>query len=298
MTSFHSLSHSKQSTPFAQKILRKINDEQVSPRPRWIFLLRNRALWIFAFFAVLLASVATAAAMFALLHADWQYALITHRSLIDFLTDSLPFLWFGILILFSGIGYVQIHTTDYGYRYSFAISLVGIVIAVLGLGTILFMSGIGQIVEEGANYQIPWYESVLYKKQSWWNSPAQGFLFGTITSQNQTSFYLTDSFGKQWMIDFSEVPFREQVNIRPGTVVRMVGIPSNMASARAQFHACFIMPWHDGVYKTIDPPSSVTRFAHYVPIPHNISETISPSVRNKKCRGIRSYKLLRTLDTP
>lgn len=173
-------------TPFAKKVLRKIDDEHIAVRPRWIFLLRNRLLWAFAFLAVLVASVATAAMLFVLIHMDWQHALITHRTWIGFLRDSLPFMWIGILILFSGIGYAHIRTTAYGYRYPLVLSLIGIAVAVCGLGIIFFMSGFGQIIEENAHEYLPWYESVLYEKQSWLNGPNEELLLGAVTLQDNT----------------------------------------------------------------------------------------------------------------
>lgn len=172
-------------TPFAKKVLRKIDDEHIVVRPRWVFLLRNRLLWAFAFLAVLVASVATAALLFVLVHMDWQHALITHKTWVDFLMDSLPFMWMGILILFSGIGYAHIRTTAYGYRYPLVLSLMGIVVAVCGLGVIFFMSGFGQVIEENAHEYVPWYESVLYEKQSWLNSPDDGLLLDAVAMERK-----------------------------------------------------------------------------------------------------------------
>ncbi len=183
-------SHSNMETSFAKKVLRKIDDEHIVPRPRWIFLLRNRLLWAFAFLAVLVASVATAAVLFVLVHMDWQHALITHKTWMGFLMDALPFMWFGILVLFSAIGYAHIRITSYGYRYPLIFSIIGIIVAVCGLGIVFFMSGLGRVLEENAHTYLPWYESVLYEKQSWLDNQYDGLLLDAIAME-----YKTDSLG-------------------------------------------------------------------------------------------------------
>ncbi len=292
-------SHSNKKTPFAKKVLQKINDKHIVSRPRWVFSLRNRILWIMAFVAVLIASVATSAILFALVHADWQYALVTHTTWQSFLIDSLPFMWMAIFILFSGMGYVYIRITSYGYRYTFILPIIGIIIGVCVFGVIFFISGFGQVVEEGTHIYLPWYKSALYKKQSWWSSPAEGFLFGTIITKSTTSFSLMDSFGKKWTVDYSQVPMNEDTDIQIGKIVGLVGIPYNKSLLQyGTFYTCFVIKWDEAIYKKNVTDMVITSPASQNPKISSVGERISQLARISKCRSIRSYKLLRTLDTP
>ena len=273
----------------AERVLTKISREHMTPRPRWRYVFRNRALWIAAVLALGIAALSSAAILFILANAGWRYAPATHGNTFALLLAVLPSVWLVALILFIVAGYWNIRHTARGYRYPLPLVVAMVVLFSVLSGAVLFTAGFGQEVEEGIGAYVPFYHPFLGQERSWWLDTSHGLLMGRIVtlSPDFSSFTLQTSSGVLWHINTSDLRSADITILARGGTVRVVGVP-RAATSTTPFHACFVFPWEiRGSFFT--PPIPLVA----LPPP---SEIISRGERSKLCKGVRPYKPLRALE--
>ena len=280
-----------ESSGLAKRVLTKIEYEHLTPSPRWKHFLHNGIFWSAVILATIIAAFAATAAIFVFTNTGWEYATITHNSVLAFLLASLPWLWLMILAFFVFAGYWNIRHTRYGYRYRLPLVVIGLVFVVLLVGSALFAAGFGQTVEEGIGSYMPFYRPFLNEEQSWWSRADHGLLIGTITSVSPdfSSFTLRTKSGKIWFIDASDLRTHDITILARGGMVRIVGVAYTATSTRP-FHACFVLPWQ--IYGKFPEPLNAPLAA----LTASTSEIISHNERSEVCRGIHPYRSLRALD--
>lgn len=277
--------------PIVKRVLERIEDEHVVPRPRWEFIFQNYFFWGLGALAVVLGAFAFSAIVFDIENMDWSLAAVTHGNVWLFLLDAAPFLWIGTLFLFIIVGYLNVRHTRYGYRYSLPAIAVGAVLSSVALGGTLYAFGLGEVVDDLPG-KLPFHQPILEAQKEWWQMPTKGLLGGTVASvtPNISSFSLKDSKGVTWQIDASDLRTPDLVAVARGGKVRVVGILSSTTTP--SFHGCFVLPWEAprGVaMKRGKAPSPLAAIA-------STSER-SPSVpRSESCKGLGPYKQLRQLD--
>jgi len=295
---------------FATRVLDRIEQERVRPRPRWEFTLKNYFFWSLGALAVILGALAFATALFKVTAVDWRLSPITHASFWSFLIEVMPFLWIGALALFVLIGYRNIRWTNHGYRYSLAVITLGAVLSSLTVGTGLFLFGMGSVVDEAIGDHPPFYRPAGALERSWWLAPEQGFLIGSIITQTPdgASFILRDFSGQLWTVDEIEIGAPDRATVARGGVVRVVGLPVSLnqgtggageteaapMATSSEFHACFVFPWTGrggpvGGSPSLLPLNGVASTSGGL----GVHATTTP---NGTCSGVRSYQQLRALD--
>ncbi len=276
--------------PFAKRVLARIDEENLTPRPRWEFVFKNCVFWGLGGIAVVLGAFAFSAMLFEFENVDWRLALVTHRSLFAFFLDAAPFLWIGALALFLLIGYLNVRRTNHGYRYSLVLIAAGAVLTSLSLGAALYATGLGGLVEEGVGAYAPFHRPILVAERSWWLAPDKGLLAGYVVSAapGAVSFVLRDFSGALWHVDGNDLRASDLAAAARGGLVRVIGVPTNATSTT--FHACFVLSWKfRGDWGGTPPLFPLAVIA-------STSERISSTARSEVCRGIRPYTQLRLLD--
>lgn len=283
--------HMQKNDPLAKRVLSRITEERLAPRPRWEFLFKNYLFWGLGALAVLLGALASSAMIFEIENVDWRLAPVTHTSFFSFFLDAAPLLWVGVLALFLFLGYANVRRTNHGYRYSLATIALGAILTSLALGSALYLTGFGSVVEEVAGDYPPFHSPILVREHSWWLSPESGLLGGRVVSvaPGISSFELLDFNGTSWRIDGSDLRTSDLATVARGGVVRVVGVPTTATSSA--FHACFVLPWefHGGFGKS-PLPFPLAFIA-------STSERSSTFARSESCKGIRPYQQLRDIDT-
>lgn len=273
----------------AKRVLGRISDEHLMPRPRWKFLLRNYISWGLGVFAILLGALAFSATLFEVQNADWRLFPAMHMGLISFFFATAPFFWVLALALFIFVGYIYIRRTAHGYRYPLTVIAVGAVLLAFLLGNGLYAMGLGGEVEEAIGDHPPFYRPILVEEHSWWLASQKGLLGGEVESVSPgvTSFVLRDFAGRVWNIDTSDLRNRDLVVVARGGIVRVIGVPATSTSSI--FHACFVFPWITaGVPQDepLSPPLAV------------IASTSgkSAATQSSACKDIRPYDQLRQVE--
>jgi hypothetical protein len=70
------------SEDLAHKVLDRIDEEHVVPRPKWQFTIKDRLFWVFWILSVLLGSLLAATLVFVLVNSGWEYRVVTHQNFV------------------------------------------------------------------------------------------------------------------------------------------------------------------------------------------------------------------------
>lgn len=231
---------------FSKNILQTLEQRQIAPRPRWIFLARQATLVAGFIFSVLIGGLSVSVILLALTDLDWDTAprmMQVHPG--PFLITYLPFLWIVFLILFGAAAYYEMRNTKTGYRYRAATILGASFLASLAVGGILHGLGMGQLAERRFSDAIPFYQGLEARKMSLWMRPGDGMLAGRIVSGSaSTTFVLEDFSGKQWTIDAEGAIQHGSASDNSSVQVRVIGSVVHPG----EFRATEIFPWaHHGM---------------------------------------------------
>jgi hypothetical protein len=280
----------KEEEHLARRVIDRIVDEHLTPRPRWEFLFKNYLFWGLGALAVAFGALAASATLFEVTNVDWRLSVATHPDFLTFFLAAAPFFWVIALALFIFIGYVNIRFTNHGYRYSLAVLALGAVLTSLALGCAIYATGFSGEVEEIIGDHPPFYRPIIATERSWWLAPEKGLIGGQVvqTASSSVSFVLRDFNGRVWNIDGSDLRAPDLAAVRRGGTVRIVGVP--VAATSSAFHACFVFSWemHGGPWNGSPPPPPAALAS--------TSRESAATMFSEICKGIRPYQQLRNVD--
>ena len=230
-----------------------MKDQNLKPIPKWRFTLKGMALWFTLFVSVILGGLAFSVILFSTQQLGFD--LITHmaHSKIEFLLGLLPFLWIVLLIVFLILGMISIKNSKKGYKFSPSrLLIINTAFSIL-LGTLFFIGGGAQWLENAFAVKVELYESIHEKKINMWSMPENGYLSGTIESVNEKTLSLIDFNNKRWTIDYQQAHIPPVVLLEDGEVIKLRGKMSSIDN----FHAEEIRPW--GGNKRFEKRRKVTK---------------------------------------
>lgn len=281
----------------SEKIIERIEQENVVPKPRWQFSLANQFFWAVWAMSLLFAAAAAGAMMFALANSGWEFRAVTHDGFFSYLFDVLPVFWISALIVFVLIAYENMKRTKLGYRYPVRL-IVGVGLAgALLAGTLFYASGWGENVEQNVGRHIPLYRPALQAQSKIWVNPTRGLLGGEVTQADAryTTFTIRTFDGGVWLIDGDELGAQERdAFLDDSRVIRIIGYPSSATTTMQPpiFHACMIFPWEvKGAPKQRKEPT-FSVFTPGVRIEGKEAVTIPLDQRITTCKGFRPYDTL------
>lgn len=212
------------------EVLEKITAGNVRPTSKWYFTVRHAALWTPGLLVTVLGSFAVAGILFGAVHAGWEYRSLTRFTLVEFLIEVVPLVWIFSFVLFGILIIRSLRLTSHGYRYKSGIIMVISLAVSVVLGSALF--ALDMMVKQNALIRFTTERS----QRMIWTSPGEGRLAGVIDTDDGF-ILLTDTTGKQWILDTSEL--LDDVLLTEGSSVRVVG----EIIGEESFRACFIVPW-------------------------------------------------------
>lgn len=278
----------------ANKILQRIDEEQIKPVPGWKFSAKNGLFWTSWIVSVLVGSVAVSAGIFVMANAGWQYYEATHENLVTFFVESLPYLWILVLGGFIFFGYENFRHTKRGYQFRFVSILILSIGTSMAAGSVLYFVGVGQIFDQHVAAGIPFHQPVVEYQQELWERPEKGLLAGEVKniSEDYNWFTLSTFKGEEWTVYTSELSEPDFNTLSEFSQVRVIGLIDSDNTSN-ELVACIIFPWE--VYGA--PPSGDSSRRDY-PTHYTIGCTtpdceIKPiEERNTKCKDVRPYSKL------
>lgn len=279
-----------------EKIIERIEQEHVVPKPRWQFSLANQFFWALWALSLVFAASAAAAMIFALANSGWEFRSVTHDSAFSYLIDVLPVFWIAALIVFILIAYENMKRTKLGYRYPVRL-IVGLgLFASLVAGAALFVSGWGEGVERGVGKHIPLYKPALESQKRIWLNPSKGLLGGEVTQADAryTTFTVRTFDGDVWLINGDDLGSHERGFLFQKGVIRIVGFPATATTTMEPpvFHACMIFPWEVRGKRMYGDTHTFQVFTPGKPVDGYAAVRIPFDQRITSCKGFRPYDSL------
>ena len=261
-----------------KKILDKIEDQKIVPKPKWHFLFKDYIVWILAILSIVVGAVGFSATIFSLSHAGWDLYRVTHTNIIIFTASVFPYLWVLLMLVFVSVSYYNFKHTKRGYKFKLSTLIFGTVLSTVILGLIFNITGFGQIADRKFGHT----ESRIFEM---WSQSENGLLAGEIQNISEEYFILKDFEGKEWRVHYDELDKTQSYLIRENMKLRIVG----ESEGESGFSACFIAPL-DLPYNLQRQISPRHKDVHLPkPIIKKVIERNEDQERSNKCESVRSY---------
>ena len=291
------------------KVLGLIEKEKIRPTSKMYFSVKDKALWSFLLISMLIGSIACSVLIFSFTNSEAGFYQMTHDSFLDFLWDMTPYMWILVFIMFAVAGYENFKHTNKGYRYSVGvILLIGLIINLV-FGIIFHFLGISRIIDQDLSENSSFVRSSDSVRRIDWNQPNRGIISGKVISYSDGSstFVLQDFNGNLWTISSRYVPDVSLDLISTSSEVRVIGVkqgvyfPITSTTSKAEasttpymgsMMACYVLPWN-----TDDYLSGISKIKGYInnATSGDVNERKDSEARNKNCRAIKSYNIIRSM---
>ncbi|MBP9760500.1 MAG: hypothetical protein KBD24_04020 [Candidatus Pacebacteria bacterium] len=212
-----------QTTNMAERVLGAIQERGVAPKPTWHFLLHEWVVWVVAFSALVVGSIATALTLYI---GNASFFMEQHivRSSGAVFFEMLPFVWLVLLVVGIGYSVHAVHTTKHGYRWP-TTALVGVaLLASIGLGAVVYATGASEAIDRYLLAQMPMYRPMSGFNPQHWTAPSVGIVAGVVTSVEVEGFHIEGLEGEEIVVRLtasSSVP--QSMIVREGMMVRVMG---------------------------------------------------------------------------
>lgn len=260
----------KKQNNIEEKILNKILSEHIEPRPRWGFLIKNVSLWVLGTTTIVFGALSVAATIFVFKNIRWDLYPVTHDNITSFLFDFMPYFWGILLLLFLASSYLLVRKTKKGYRYNMSMISLIVLGTSISLGTIFYIIGFGEMVEESFSNKIPLRHGIMMENRMRFDNPEQGLILGMITMEEGIAF-LTNSEGKNLDLIIDHLGTSTIKILSSDNPVRLIGTLQD-----DKFFVC-------GVFLGLKQGGQKGFFS---------LERKSILERNKECESIRPYQRL------
>lgn len=227
----------------SNKVLEKIKEEKIEPRPRWQFLLKDYIIWSIFILSVVIGGLALCVMSHIFSFNDWDIHQQLQRSRISHIMLSLPYIWIGFLVFFLGLACYNYRHTKHGYCRGTCWIVILSIAGSFALGIIFYLTGAGEIMEDVLLVKFPLYQKIFccHHQKNIWMQPEKGLLGGKIRDvKSNSEFDLEDFGGFIWVIEKdSQTILRSSVIIIENESVKLIG----EKKAERCFHAREVRPW-------------------------------------------------------
>lgn len=206
----------------SDKAFAQIKTENISPLPRWTFLLRRSIFW--SVFALIAASGAliSAFAVYLADNNDWDMLFDSSGNIQD-IWSVLPMFWIGMFAVFIIIANFYFRHSRTGYRFSPVIVGVAVLAGSLAAGGILNAAGAAEKMDRIIIRQAP-YLRLIDPRIRMWDQPWQGRLTGSVVEAGPgPNFTILTPRGQRWTISLSGLPKKMVVMPRKGDRLKILG---------------------------------------------------------------------------
>ncbi len=220
---------------FDSEILATIKQNNVKPKPRWTFLLKDYFVWSFGTIALILGAMTTAIIIYMIKNNDWEMYHELTDNLWEFIFLTMPYFWLIFFAIFIIVVDYNIKHTKNGYKIPFYRIIIGSLSLSIFLGIIFFNLGLGRIIDNVLGEKISFYNTIINPRINIWNQPDKGRLTGLIISElNDHQYKMIDINRKEWLLDFRNLEFLLSSFPEIGRPIKIFGQKEEDASFRVR----------------------------------------------------------------
>lgn len=210
---------------FLKKIIKKIEDEKIIPKPRWSFLLKNHLIWFFGLLSIVFGAISFSLVIYIFRSGGIGLNNPFGASPRELFLAVVPLFWLIFLLIFIYLAYLNIKHTKKAYKYSsFFILFLSIIISAV-LGTSFYLFGLGKKFDNflGENVHPLVYGRFMNPQINFWSDPERGRLSGVISEvSSDKNFFIIDLNSERWLVTYSGV-IKDDIEPLPGLVVKCFG---------------------------------------------------------------------------
>ena len=223
----------------SNKIIEKIKEENIRPIPKWYFNSKNIGVLLIFVMSVLIGAASFSVILFSIQQAEFNLIGHLDHSRIELVLGLLPFFWIITLMIFLIIAIYSFQRSRKGYKFDWP-RLVGYSTAFsILLGTLCFIGGGAQWLDQTFEARLDIYESIDEKKKKVWMNPSNGYLAGSIEGLTGDALRLIDFNEDVWEISYDNAFIAPPVFLEKGEKIKLVGEVTGVN----QFKAEQIRPW-------------------------------------------------------
>jgi len=209
---------------FENKLLAKIKDQKINPKPLWQFLLKDYIIWLAGLVSLLIGAAAISVMIYLFKFNDWEIYDQTKKSFLEFFVLTLPYFWFIFLGLFVFIISYNFQHTKKGYRYSTVLLAGASILSSIILGSIFYVAGLGERLDGILGSQAPFYDRVINRHIDFWSQPEEGRLSGLVVGLvEEGKFILIDRGQEEWLVSTENSQPYSNAIIVVGQPIRLLG---------------------------------------------------------------------------
>lgn len=223
----------------SNKILKKIEEENIKPIGKWSFVLKNSFLWTLFGLNILFGSLGFAISIYLFESSDILNLILSVNDFMQVLVLAIPTVWVVLTLAFLIVSYLNFRYTERGYSLSFSKIFFINIIAILLIGGILNAAGVSERLNTVFSEGISSYSQSIDPRYKIWNNPSGGYLAGSIVSIEVGSIEITDLEGNKWVVITSDARIRRAVGLIEGEKIKIIG---NVLD-EGTFEALEILPW-------------------------------------------------------
>jgi hypothetical protein len=208
----------------SKNVLKKIDEKEITPRPKWQFILSHILLWGVFGVSIILGSIATSLVLAKLFANDWTLIPRLPGGPIRGFLLVLPYLWIAVMALMIFIASQVFTKTKKGYKHHPWIIVALSILVSITLGSILFATRTADYVENAMRMNIKPYQQYQELRERIWHAPDNGILPGKIIKiTSDKLIILNDLTGKTWNVDISEAMYPHHMELEEGSNIIAVG---------------------------------------------------------------------------
>lgn len=207
----------------SESVLYSIQNQAICPRSRTWFVLSELLMWVGLVLSVLLGGLAVSILVFASLHGWYGLYELIDMSRFGYVTLRISFVWPVVWILTILLALYNARCTKRGYRFTLAQLSGGVLAASIGLGIILYWTGIGFTAERWLDKTMPMYSGQDTVEYAMWHQPSAGRIVGVAATTTAEVVTVATIDGDVWVIETMWLMDDDDALLRSGTTVHIVG---------------------------------------------------------------------------
>jgi len=217
---------------FSKNLFDKIESENIRPRPRWEFLLKNYFIWSAALVSLLIGSLAFTSVIYMIKDGDMDVLRHIDHGFLEFLVVALPYFWLISMAIFSFITYYNFKHTRGFYRRNIFVFPVVLFFGTIILGVLFYNVGLGKAIDDILADNMPFYGRVVNRRMEIWQDPNNGMVAGRIVKFVPGKIIITMLSNNELNVDVSKAEIFG-TELKEGRMIKIIGIlDDNIFQAR------------------------------------------------------------------